>query len=56
MQFVHQLFEVLCLTVCFDVLNQPQFKNSRFEDTKMTDQIRTKSGLKGGGVLSYLFF
>ena len=28
--------------------NQPQFKNSRFEDTKVTDEIRTKAGLGGG--------
>ena len=36
-------------------LNQSQFKNSRFEDTKITDEIRTKAGLEGGGVLSYFF-
>lgn len=36
-------------------LNQLQFKNSRFEDTKITDEIRTKVGLEGGGVLSYFF-
>ena len=36
-------------------LNQLQFKNSRFEDTKITDEIRTKAGLEGGGVQSYFF-
>lgn len=35
--------------------NQFQFKNSRFEDTKITAEIRTKAGLESGGVLSYFF-
>ena len=36
--------------------NQFQFKNSSFEDTKITAEIRTKAGLESGGVLSYFFF
>ena len=36
-------------------LNQLQFKNSRFEDRKITDEIRTKARLESGGVLSYFF-
>lgn len=45
----------ICPSVVLMSLNQSQFKNSRFEDTKITDEIRTKAGLESGGVLSYLF-
>ena len=38
-------------------LNQLQFKNSRFEDTKLTDEIRTKAGLESAwGVFCHTFF
>lgn len=33
-------------------LNQLHFKNSRFEDRKITDEIRTKARLESGGVLT----
>ena len=32
-------------------LNQSQIKNTHFEGTKVTDEIRTKAGLGGGGLL-----
>lgn len=37
-------------------LNQSQFKNSSFEDTKITDEIRTKAGLESAWGCSVILF